>query len=366
MSQSGSTSGTKQGGDKMALIWFDGFNYNTDAAMLQVEGVTACSGISFGTAYGRRDGSRGIDFDHYSDELRYDLSALRGGIYDDTDHTTIILGFAFKPTNAGAAIVESTRFLCRITPNVQIHLFTGNVIKVVMQDTSAVIATGTEVLNVGQWNFLEFKILFNETTGAIYSRVNSVNDISSTGLNTVAATGGIVGCSEIWFCNNNTSGALADLWICNSQGSIRNDYLGDLRVDPITVTGDGSNTDFTPSAGSNYENVDEDLDDTGDADYNESGTVTNKDTYELDSLSSPSGTTIFGLKTEICVKKDDVGARSIKPIVRAGTTDYQGTERSITDDYITYNEVYEKNPDDSADWEDADINAVEIDVEDTA
>ena len=76
--------------------------------------------------------------------------------------------------------------------------------------------------------------------------------------------------------------------------------------------------------------------------------------------------TIHGFKSQITVRKTDAGSKQCKILTRSGTTETLGSAITLSDTYKTYTEIYEENPDDSAAWEDADINAVEVGVQITS
>jgi hypothetical protein len=146
----------------------------------------------------------------------------------------------------------------------------------------------------------------------------------------------------------------------NTGDSPQNDFLGDCRVDVIRPNGAGANADFTPSAGSNYENVDEATPD-DDSTHNSSGTVGHQDSYALPSLSA--GGTIFGVKSLICIAKDDAGAKGAKILTRSNSTYYKSDEINPPTDYKSFGKVYQNNPDDSLAWQESDIAGMEVGVE---
>ena len=123
------------------------------------------------------------------------------------------------------------------------------------------------------------------------------------------------------------------------------------------VSGAGSNTGFAPSAGSNFENVDETPGPDDDGTYNDGDALNEKDSYAMDDLSA--GGTIYALKHQMTVKKTDAGTVGVKPLIRVGGSDYVGSEVMLTTDYTTETQIWEDNPDDSNPFEEADVNAIE-------
>jgi hypothetical protein len=150
-----------------------------------------------------------------------------------------------------------------------------------------------------------------------------------------------------------------DIWICDDAGSMNNDLLGDVRVRTVWPAGAGNYTQWDPSAGSNYQNVDEATFDS-DTTYNSTDTVDEIDTFNMSDLGING--TIFGVQIDVVARKDDAGTAKIKGVLRtANPTDNLTTlENTLSTSYSLLREIWELYPDDSAAWEVADVNASEF------
>ncbi len=119
---------------------------------------------------------------------------------------------------------------------------------------------------------------------------------------------------QIWFFD--------DFYRGNDQGSVNNNFLGDIRIDVINPNGAGNYTDLTPSAGANYECVDETLLDS--SDYVEGANVAEKDSYSYESV--PTDIDDADIKAVIIRNHAQKTAESnnikIDGLIRTGSTDY--------------------------------------------
>ena len=213
------------------------------------------------------------------------------------------------------------------------------------------------------WVYVEIKVTIDESGGVVIVKANGNTVLNLSSKDTQNSANAYL--NRIEYCGfcPDLDTFYDDLYILDTTGAKNNDFLGDIRVDVARPEGAGTYTDFTPSAGANYQNVDESLGPDDDTTYNDGSNVADQDTYQCTSLPSPAGTTIHGVKSQITVRKTDAGARAVKVLTRAGTTDHLSSELSLSDSYLTPAEIIEDNPDDSAAWEDADINAAEVGVE---
>ena len=346
----------------MALIWFDGFEtYNNDADMNALKNSVFSSVISDGVTYGTygRRSTRGIKMyydktltwimaDNYA-SFFYGIAVYRDfvglptynasypflGFYDDT---TLQIGFYVVGT--------------------EIHVYRG---------TTKIGETVGAGIDYQTWRYIEVEVTINNTTGAVEIRADE-NEVMTplSGIDTQVSVNAYFNVLKLRGLHLYASPSyFDDFYMCDLTGAKNNDFLGDVRVDTIRPDGEGTySANFTPSsAGDNNLMVDETYPD-DDTTYNQGSSVGDKDTYTLGALPSPSAsTTIHGVKSQITVRKTDAGSRECKILTRAGTTDALGDALVLSESYLTPTKIYEDNPADSAAWEDADVNGMEVGVE---
>lgn len=204
-------------------------------------------------------------------------------------------------------------------------------------------------LSLDTWHYLKFKFRLNSTNGIfqiwldgalVYDLENVDTVYSGTTFNKVSFGGGYYG----YFDN---------IFIA------KNEFPSDeLFIDTLLPNANGNHTDFTPSAGSNYECVDDPLDET---DYVESSTVGHKDSYEFTSLHGSVGT-IHAVQTSLSCTKNGLGTRSIKPITRIGSTDYEGDEIFLPLGSNIEVFVWDQSPATSSAWTVTEVDGAEFGV----
>ena len=332
----------------MSLIWFDGFeSYYNHTDMNALEGLYSPS-ASFGSSYGRR-GSRGLRFD-YTD--RYFIKNIE-------NTTTVIVGIALYrvSTTTGQTFFRlqesgTTHIYCKLNSSKVIEVYRG--------DNTLLGTTSGHTIETDAWYYFEIKATIDNSAGVVIIKMNEVEVLNSTGLDTQNTANAYV--DRVIFEDLNVN-HYDDFYICNSQGSKNNDFLGDVRVDVLRSDGAGSHTDFTPSAGSNYENVDETYPD-DDSTYNDGSNIGDQDSYSIDDLPTPpSGSIIHGVKDQITVRKTDAGSVNCRVLTVQNSSDYLGPNINVSDSFTTHARVMEDNPDDDDTWADADINSSEVGVE---
>jgi hypothetical protein len=146
--------------------------------------------------------------------------------------------------------------------------------------------------------------------------------------------------------------------------SPKNGYFGDIKVPALVPNGNGNASQLLGSDGNstdNYLHVDE-LSPDSDTTYVESSTVTNKDTYTYQDLTSASGT-IYAVNVLPYARKTDAGARSIRTLARlSGTEVDNGTDLVLGSSYVYHDTMYEEKPG-GGDWTVSDLNSTEFGVQ---
>jgi hypothetical protein len=220
------------------------------------------------------------------------------------------------------------------------------------------LATGpTIVTSSNTTNYFELKVVIHDSAGSVELRQNEVVVASATSIDTKNGGTGAANQVKIRMGDNNTGGAsfyIDDLYVDDST------YNGDIRAEVIIPNGNGNYSDFVGSDADqtdNYLLVDE-IPHNSDTDYVESNTPDDVDTYTMGDLVTTAGN-VIAVITHVVAKKDNAGSRSVIPVIRIGSTDYDGSSNSVSTDYINYSEVLLQSPATTNDWTISEINGME-------
>ncbi len=222
----------------------------------------------------------------------------------------------------------------------------------------ALLATMPGLLAVGFWYYLELKVLI-DNAGTYDLHVNGASVVSGNAdtqntANAYATRVSLVG-------GNTNSPLWDDVYIADGTAPAST-FLGDVRVETLLPNGAGASSQWTPSAGSNWQNVDE-TPPNGDTDYNSDGTVGDEDRYTHPALPTTVGT-VLATQLTYYARKDDAGARSMSGILHSGAVDtYSPASVGLNTGYQYYTgAVRETDPDTGAAWTIAGVNATQIGV----
>ena len=335
----------------MVLLFVDGMtHYDTADIPLKYDGSPSYASLAISTTEQRRAGSKSL-------RMSTSITAyLQKNLVSSDD--TVIFGFAFFQaanftTTGGWQISNASGVQIKISPQSD-----GSI--VVIRGVTVLGTSAASVIKPNVWNYIEVKIKISDAAGTYDIVVNGVNVLSGSGVDTQAQTAATFSILNI-YGNSGGYGYYTDMYIFDSTGATCNDLLGDVRVDTLMPDGAGNYTQWTPSAGANYECVD----DPGALDYDTtyvSTDVLNElDSYTFDDL-TPLGATIYSVTENWSTKKSDANTFKVTPLTRVAASDYLGTELTIPSSYNILQNTWEVNPDDLAAWAEADVNGAEFGV----
>lgn len=337
----------------MALLFVDGFDHYATADIAKKWNNSAGS---INSTAGRRGGGafRSTSFSSYLSKTI-------------TNGSSFVIGFSFKISsiiglNFPQALVALMDSALNSQCDVRVNL--DGTLSVTRNGTALTSGTSVNALNINTDYYLEWKVTIADSISAnsCKVRVNGVDWITvATGQDTKSSAN--TGATSVRI--GQTLGAptgvtldIDDFYLCDQSGSTNNDFLGDVRVDTLLPNGDGTYTSFTPSTGtSHYQLVDETTPNT--SDYNESSTVTNKDSYQMVNLSALTSQTIYGIQVLGAVLKDDAGVRSIKVGARSSSTDSVSAAQALSTSQLYYSNIHETDPATSTAWTESGVNAAE-------
>jgi hypothetical protein len=335
----------------MSLLYIDGFEWIVDQA------------VAFGGG-GRWTSANGAasQFDKVTDVRIGTGAAARLQGTAEMDHAlganvvTGFCGFAFRmqtiPTS-GLVVFELKEAGATSGFHLQLHVETSGAFRI--HKGSTVLETGTFSMSVDTWTWLEMKWTIDNTTGVFELRINgsATPDIDFSG---DTQNGGSAYADAISLEGSNDNHDYDDLYVADDAGS--QDFLGDVTVETLVADGTGAASDFTPSAGSNYQNVEE-LPTDNDTTYNESSTVDHDDRFAHGDLTADTDL-VLGVQVGIWAKKDDAGAREMRVLAEDGTTEGEGAAHSLSTDYMWFTDMFEDHPSGAAAWTESEVNSGEF------
>lgn len=305
--------------------------------------------------------------------LRFTAGTLGGSSWSFVQKTlaptsgTAIVGFAYK-ANAPCGANRMGILDIRDAGTAQVTLavnadYTLSVCRGGSGGT--VLGTTTFALTSGSFAYIELKVFISDTVGTVDLYVNGVSRLSLTAQDTKftanttwnqVSLGVNVGLTSSSPANSTHD--FDDVYVFDGAGTRCNNVVGDVRVALRTATAAGNSTGWTPSTGSNWQNIDDAQAD-GDSTYNSTNTTGAKDLFVIQDL-PVSGVTVHGVQVCIVARKEDAGVASITSVVRQSGVEADGAELFLATTYECHRNLLEVNPVTGAAWTEGDFNADEF------
>lgn len=201
----------------------------------------------------------------------------------------VVFGFAFKVDLTATQYLNQVTFFqlgggtngSLLTPdsaNISLAFKVGGPIQIRTSYQSTILGFTDIPIKEGTWYYLEGKAYSHSSAGTLELRLNGATVANLTGINTAA--GGVGFSGFRWGCGSDYY--IDDFYFIDDVGGTP-DFLGPLMIEDIRPSGDDS-VQWTPSAGSNYQCVDDVSLTT--SDYVSSSTVNHTDVYAYENLSS--------------------------------------------------------------------------------
>ena len=216
------------------------------------------------------------------------------------------------------------------------------------------LATGIKTIPPLQTHLIEIYVFISDSSGRVIVKVNGITDIDFTGDTQNISGNNLI--NQIRFYVGNYYKTYWDDIIIDDSN-----WIGETRIMGLSPTGAGATTQWTPSTGSNWQNVDEKPAD--DADYNSVNEVDKIDTFTIEDMSSINGivNNIKCIQVQARASKDGTPTpQNLNLVVRIGGSNYFSADKEVPTDFETLYNIWEKNPNSGVDWTESGINAMEI------
>ena len=335
----------------MTLLFCDGFGHIEDGyETAKWDAADVYGNVYYASTVGR-DGGSGVYFHGNLGNLTKSL----GGNYQ-----TLIVGFAIK-----FSALSSNGYICSFidTSSTQlvVDFLEDGTIFIDRYSGNRLATSDPGVLIANTWQYLEIKITIHNSTGSVALRINGVEVASASGIDTQYTGNAYVNIFRLSGSGSTYDTYIDDLYICDDSGSKNNDFLGDINITTLYPNADGTYSQFTPSSGSDhYALVDEAQLTNDDADYTESSTAGNKETFTFETYSGT--TTILAVQSCMAVKNTDAGTLNVQPVLISGTspTETDGSNYLLPSTTKCMMSIYEKEPIDDVDWTASKVNSSEF------
>lgn len=338
----------------MTLLFLDGFdNYNSSARMVE-KWDTLNDGYGSSPLSGGRTAGYLLLTNGFNGPIK---------IFTPDAHATVIAGFALNKRNNGGH--QDVVFFSSAGTQQQCGVqFYANGTIIAYRSDQPGIGPGVVLAQTRQgmcmfdgWDYYEILVTLSATVGVMTIRRNNEVIMNLTGINNKFLSGTTI--DGVMLQTYAGSPGFDDLYICNGAGSApHNTFLGDSRVRMLTPSANGGVLNFTPSTGSNYQNVDEVPANT--TDYNSGTTDGDQDVYVMTDLTEPSGSTIYGVLQSVYAAKSDAGTKYVRDTVRPVSTAYMGASQALSTTYKQFTQLHVTNPETSAAWTVAELNAAQF------
>lgn len=321
------------------LIFVDGCSHYATDDILRKWSLATSATIT--AANPRRAGAKSI--------APYSVFPLQTPIFASTDF--LACGFAVRPATRDLTV----DFYKGSTTQVRLRLL-GDNLSVYRGPGTTLLATldTTTLILAGSWYYLEFGATIDDSAGTVEVRLNGIPlpALTLTGQDTKPSTE--TGVDRVQFVGGNNQ--LTDIYLDTES------FHGDCIVETLYPTGAGNHADWTPSAGDNYQNVDDPGDIDDDATYNATLSQGAKDSFVAGNVAPRPTSTIRGVAVHLTARKDNAAGRVIKPMLRVDGTDHLHADdgQILIDTYAGMQRIWETNPETGLAWLESGINGAEI------
>jgi len=330
----------------MIIDWAESYGYSTTLAQI-FDSVSQFGGTVTTVESGQSPSGGSVLQVAYTSGGQFFLKSM-------TARSTKFEAFRFRVSTSFTGEVTIFRWFESGTIHCDLRVTDAGALKVTRNGTTlATSAAGIMPLN-NTWKHIETKLVIHDSTGTVDVWVDSVSVISASGLDTRNGGTGVI--DQTGPCINVTADSVMTFQFCDNVSA--DSQINQARVDYFPPTGAGTSAQFTPTAGSNFQTVDE----TGSpntSDYNASSTVGHIDSFAMGDV--PATAVIIALGQVALVNKQDSGSATVNFVNRQSTTNYNGTPFSPPFGSNQYfREWFPLNPDTAAQWTPAQVNANEI------
>lgn len=330
----------------MALLFMDGFDHYATADFLKKWTSWQGAGAITGGAY------------ESGNDERWAQKTL------SSNYATLIIGGRFYPANnvanwSGRGFIE---VYDGSTLQVYVRREADASVRIMRGDGTQLGTSAANVLPAGAYSHCELKVTIDDAAGSFDFRIGGVSVMSGSSIDTKNSANAYANAVRITSASNTGNCYLDDFYICDTSGSVANDFLGEVRVKTIRPTTEGTNSAWTPLSGTDNALMVDETSQDGDTTYVYSDTINARDTYVIADMPATGGA-IYGVAVNVMARKEGDVSRKIKPVVKSGATYSLGSEVTLSTAYTNTQQVYTTDPNTSTAWTESTVNAMEAGVD---
>lgn len=216
--------------------------------------------------------------------------------------------------------------------------------------------TGNIIVPLNAWQCIEVYLKIADADGRCIVKQDGVTSIDFTGDTKATANANVLIMSfGSPHATNKLSGFFDDIAINDVNGVVNNSWPGQGGIYGLVPNGAGNYAQWTPSAGANYECVDEAP--PSDADYVADSVTNNKDSYAMSPTPGPG--TIAALCWWARAKIEVAGDKDLKRLFRIAAADYVGSAIALDVSYLYKSEIHETSPATAVAWTVDEVDGME-------
>lgn len=263
-----------------------------------------------------------------------------------------VVGFAFATTFVFRPR-DILAFLDGDIPQVDVVLHTDGTLEVTRNGvTLGRTSSGATSITQDTYYFIEIKVRIHQTQGSVHLRINSQLVLALTNIDTQHSPNAQM--TQVVFGNPRVGITppldplqvewtyYDDVYVLDTTGPApHQDFLGDCRVLCGVPIGQEL-TEFTPSAGTNWEAVDERPPSV--ADYNEAATVGQRDRFQYEPLPALVNPLVYGVQLSLYATNPDVGPRQIAAHCLSGGVELDGIPLALPGTYSYVQDLFVRDP----------------------
>ena len=273
--------------------------------------------------------------------------------------STIYMAFAFRtdalPTSTTATEIAEVSDLG--TNQCDLRIIPGGLLRVTRNGT--VLATSSASLLTNIYYHIEWKIVIDNSAGSTIVKVNEVEVINSTSLDTQNTANAYATDVYLGFWNAFPGVVRGDF----DDFVVRDDgFSGDCSVVALLPTGIGSTNQWTATGAATTREAVDETPPNSDTDYIQTANITDLSLFTYPTISVLA--TIVAVIPIPFAKKTAAGVTQIKSVVRSGGANYAGVAKSPSDgSYEFHPDILMVNPATGVAFTAAEWNAIEVGVQ---